>query len=56
MSEWRRACEGATCIEVLILRTKVKIRDSKNPEGPWLSFSKEEFDNFKEGIIRGAFD
>lgn len=56
MSEWRRACESGHCIEVLTLRTKVKIRDSKDPDGPWLSFSLEEWDNFKEGIIRGAFD
>lgn len=56
MSEWRRACESGTCIEVLTLKTKVKIRDPKDPDGHWLTFSREEWDIFKEGITRGAFD
>lgn len=54
---WRRACESATleCVEVLILKTKVKIRDSKDPDGPWLSFSHDEWDQFTEGVKRDVF-
>lgn len=52
---WIKGCESAHCVEVQVLKTKVKIRDSKNPQHQ-LSFSLEEWQQFKEGIIRGAFD
>lgn len=56
VEEWKTACEGGACVEVQVLKTKVKIRDSKDPDGPQLSFDMEEWQQFKEGIIRGAFD
>lgn len=53
---WITACDSSSCISVQVLKTKVKIRDSKDRDGPQLSFSLEEWRQFKEGIIRGAFD
>ena len=54
---WRRGCESAHCIEVDTADpTVVKIRDSKDPDGPVLLFDFQEWNDFKEGIRNGAFD
>lgn len=53
---WRKGCDSVNCVEVRILKTIVKIRDSKNPGGPELRFTLEEWEQFKDGINRGAFD
>ena len=52
---WKKACESATCVEVEVKKTIVKIRDSKNPDGPVLRFSREEWDQFTEGVKRDVF-
>lgn len=56
VSKWVKGCESAHCIEVKIQKTQVKIRDSKNPEGPVLKVSREEWDQFVYGVQHGAFD
>lgn len=57
MSKWLKACgESGACVEVLKLKTIVKIRDSKNPAGPELKFSHEEWEQFTAGVVRGVFD
>lgn len=57
MSKWLKACgESGTCVEVLKLKTIVKIRDSKNPAGPELKFTHEEWEQFTAGVVRGVFD
>lgn len=56
MSQWTKACDSAHCVEVQFQKTQVKIRDSKNPNGPVLTFTLEEWDQFKDGVTRGAFD
>ena len=43
--EWRKASHsgngGADCVELAALGgEQVGIRDSKDPEGPWLTFSR----------------
>ena len=53
---WIGACDSAACVEVQDIGTVVKIRDSKDPDGPVLNFTTEEWHNFKEGIRNGAFD
>lgn len=53
---WTKACESAHCVEVQFQKTQVKIRDSKHPNGPILTFTLEEWDQFKDGVLRGAFD
>lgn len=52
---WVRGCDAGACVEVS-KGTTVKIRDSKDPDGPVLTFSYEEWKNFTEGIIGGKFD
>lgn len=55
-TKWRKGCESAHCVEVKIQKTQVKIRDSKNPNGPTLTFGMEEWEQFKYGVRHGAFD
>jgi uncharacterized protein DUF397 len=43
-------------VEVQVQKTQVKIRDSKIKDGPVLVFTMEEWNQFKEGMARGAFD
>lgn len=55
-AKWVKGCESAHCVEVMVQKTQVKIRDSKNPDGPTLRFSLEEWEQFKYGVEHGAFD
>ena len=56
--EWIKA--GAStqndCVEVHFRQDGVDVRDSKNPEGPILSYSESEWAAFKAGIKDGDFD
>jgi hypothetical protein len=49
-------CNNATCVEVAIDQTVVLVRDSKDPDGPRLSFSREEWRAFLAGVGDGEFD
>lgn len=44
------------CVEVSRGRAHVWVRDSKNPSGPVLWFTNEEWTAFLEGARRGEFD
>lgn len=55
-ARWIKGCESSHCVEVLPLKTMTKIRDSKDPNGPWLSFTTEEFDQFIGAVKAGVFD
>lgn len=56
---WRRSgrCDnsGPNCVEVAVTPNGVAIRDSKDPNGPALSFTQDEWDAFKGGIEDGDF-
>jgi hypothetical protein len=54
--EWTRGCESAHCVEVLRLENSVKMRDSKDPGGPWLTFSPDEWADFIDAAREGKFD
>ncbi|WP_040812577.1 DUF397 domain-containing protein [Nocardia concava] len=41
-----RSAGGKDCVEVAFLRAGVGVRDSKNPGGPALVFSGEQWDRF----------
>jgi hypothetical protein len=43
------------CVEVAIIQT-VLVRDSKNPEGPILRFTFDEWTAFVTGVRGGQFD
>lgn len=51
------ASESQGCVEVALLQTGiVKVRDSKNRDGPVLTFNTLEWTAFITGVARGEFD
>lgn len=57
MTTWKRACGSpANCVEVAHDGTHVLVRDSKNPDGPILSFDATEWGAFVAGVKAGKFD
>ena len=55
---WRvaRQCNGGACVRVAADGDTVVIGDTKNPDGPVLSYSVAEFRTFVEGVRQGDFD
>lgn len=55
---WHRSssCESGSCLEVATCPSTVKVRDSKDPEGPVLEFTHGEWQAFPDGIRNGEFD
>lgn len=50
-------CDFYTCVNVSFLEDgQVAVNDTKNPDGPTLVFTKEEWDAFIEGAKNGEFD
>ncbi|WP_431607080.1 DUF397 domain-containing protein [Protofrankia symbiont of Coriaria ruscifolia] len=47
---------GGMCVEVAKLDDGVILRDSVQPDGPVLSFSREEWRAFTDGAKEGEFD
>lgn len=56
---WTRSsrCSGAnsTCVEVALCRGTVRVRDGKDPTGPVLVFSPDEWHAFEHGVRAGEF-
>ncbi|MCK2222019.1 DUF397 domain-containing protein (plasmid) [Actinomadura sp. ATCC 31491] len=69
---WRkssRSGNGANCVEVAAVEGRraslatsktsdrlYLVRDSKDPDGPVLAFTPEEWDAFRQGLKDGEFD
>jgi hypothetical protein len=57
---WRKATksgQNGSCVEVLMLADdSVKVRDTKDRQGPVLSFTAAEWAAFTEGVRLGEFD
>jgi hypothetical protein len=58
---WRKSSYsgngGGNCVEVASnLPDIVAVRDSKNPDGPMLAWTREDWSEFVQGIKRGEFD
>jgi hypothetical protein len=57
---WRKSSystNGGNCVEVAPLPDgRIAIRDSKDPDGPKLYFTRSEFAAFRHGIAAGEFD
>jgi hypothetical protein len=53
-AQWRMSSysggNGGTCVEVADLPGLVAVRDSKNPAGPALTFSRADWSAFVAGI------
>ncbi|CAO5255775.1 DUF397 domain-containing protein [Frankia sp. AgKG'84/4] len=57
---WLRSsfCRGAadTCVDVAFGADHVRIRDSKSPDGPELTFTPAEWAAFVLGVCNGEFE
>jgi len=55
---WRTAVKSASdnCVQIARLGTMIMIADSKNPGGPVLSYTLQEFEEFLDGAKKGEFD
>jgi len=49
-------CGSNACVEVGRSGNQWHVRDSKDPSGPVLTFSQEEWSNFVAGIHAGTFE
>ena len=60
-SQWRKSTRsggsGGNCVEVAYPGDgTIRVRDSKNPDGPVLTFTPAEWDAFLDGAKDGEFD
>jgi hypothetical protein len=60
-AEWRKSSysgdNGGNCVEIAQnLPGAVAVRDSKDPEGPKLVFTPDEWRAFAAGVRAGEFD
>jgi Domain of unknown function (DUF397) len=60
-AEWRKASKssgnGGNCVEVARnLPGIVAVRDSKDPDGPRLAFSPDDWRSFTASVKAGRFD
>ena len=55
--DWRRStrCSSGACVEVANVGETFVFRDSKDPSGPVLTFTKDEWDAFVAGVRAGDF-
>lgn len=57
--EWRKSRasgnNGGNCVEVRAVET-VDVRDSKDPNGPALTFTREDWQDFTASVKAGGFD
>lgn len=56
---WIKASDsdsGGNCVELSFNENTIKFRDSKDPHGPQLIFTRAEFESFKHGVRHGEFD
>jgi len=57
--KWQRARACGTqgnCVEVADLGDRIIMRDSKDPDGPTLTFTPFEWECFLDGVAKGEFD
>lgn len=56
--EWRKSsyCDSGMCVEVGRAGDLVAVRDSKNPDGAVLRFTKDEWNAFVAGVRGGEFE
>ena len=55
---WRTAAKssGGNCVQVARRDAIIMVADSKQPGGPILSYTIQEFDAFLDGAKKGEFD
>ena len=54
---WQRSrlCDTNACVEATIIGDEIAVRDSKDPDGPILRFTKSEWSAFVGGVQGGDF-
>jgi hypothetical protein len=57
-SAWRvsRLCHTGNCVRVAVSGNNIVLGDSKLPDGPVLSYTRDEWVAFVEGVKLGDFD
>ncbi|MGH3329589.1 MAG: DUF397 domain-containing protein, partial [Streptomycetales bacterium] len=50
-----RSNADRNCVEVAFLDDAIAVRDSKDPSGPKLVFTRGEWGAFTGGVVDGAF-
>jgi hypothetical protein len=59
-ADWRKSSRSGpwtdNCVEVAFVDGAIVVRDSKDPAGPQLVFTPQEWDAFVEGAKDGEFD
>lgn len=59
-AQWRKASRSAqgsdACVEVADLQAAIGVRDSKDPDGPRLTFDPSEWAGFASRIRAGELD
>lgn len=55
---WRTSsrCGTGACVQVAAVNGMVAVRDSKNPHGPVLTYTPQEWADFIAGAKNGEFD
>lgn len=56
---WRKnSCSltNGDCVEVAGTSNLIVVRDSKDPDGPMLSYARAEWDAFVADVMEGEFD
>jgi predicted secreted Zn-dependent protease len=56
--EWRTSsfCGNGACVQVAVDGDAVQVRDSKDPGGPVLTFTRDEWRAFTRGMRAHEFD
>jgi Domain of unknown function (DUF397) len=44
------------CVEVAVVGTGIAVRNSRDPQGPVLEFTPDEWRAFLDGVKEGEFD
>jgi hypothetical protein len=52
----QKSTTGGDCVEMRPAGGGVEVRDSKNPDGPTLQYTKAEFAAWLDGAKKGQFD
>ena len=55
---WHTAlsCESGACVEVAANQNTILIRNSRQPDGPLIEYTSEEWHAFVSGVKKGDFD
>ena len=57
-ANWRKSTysgDQGACVELATVPNLVAVRDSKDPAGPVLAFTRREWTAFLDGLARGEF-